>query len=600
MVDPQSSYIKELAERVQQVEHVQKQALRQSLDAGSVAGYAETFSPDDPASAARRHFSFPDPRNPFTPIDFQRDRIPSTGAWGPTGLRPRDNGSLAIAPDQFMPTSASVREGSKQSETVRPFWTELDPSPPPTRPQLDDPYSKLEPIPVDRLHLSNYFKHVHPLFALLPDVETVSRVAQNSPAGLQHAFANVVALLPGSDSPAVVNGNHTDSSEPGDDALTQHPKSELPSKAFENYEELASYVVRIAREVTERDLDRGSLLCIWILLLLALLCEMDVTHIQGLPTTRSGLINASLRLTESLRTEDAARYLPDSDKAEFDHIHRQAFNCACLFAKLHGLSLGSGTRELPGSDDSRTDIMVGYADITKVPPEAGFLTHASNTIAMASCLLQIDPYSPVGAQVKRILTFTLFEDTLKRYPPLDVQSPIVRQTRLFLDLLMSRHPDNEYSPLLVLTKASQLTEFLVSDVRSLHYNPVDMSAWSLATITSCEFAVHAHADTYTKPALENLSSLRIGLQKRSEAFHQNYGYSWFWAPTKDAADRYRLSHWADCLINMIDDVRVRVATRETSDGVGDNATVLPNLSLLLTEGWFRVLYHYRVKDESRI
>ncbi|KAI1611641.1 hypothetical protein EDD36DRAFT_295320 [Exophiala viscosa] len=600
---PSKGYIKELAERVQQVEHVQKQALRQSLDAGSLAGYAETFSPDDSASASRRHFSFPDPRNPFAPIDFQRDRIPSTGAWGPSGVRPRDNGSLAIAPDQFIPASASGRDALKHSETVKPFWTELEPSPPPSRPRSDDPYANLEPLVVDRLHLSNYFKHVHSLFALLPEAEVVTRVAHGSPAGLQHAFADVIALLPGSTSPAVLNGNHADNSAARNDAMTQLPKSDLPSKTFENSEELTSYIVKRAEAFTSTGWDRGSLVRVWILLLLAVLYENDVMHIQGLDITKTDLINSSLRILESKREEDAANYSPDLDKSQFDHICRQAFNCACLLSKLHALSLGTSSREFSTSDDPNSGAMVGYADIANVPSGAGFLTHASNTIAMASCLLHIDPCSPVGAQVKRILTFTLFEDTLKKYPPLDLQSPIVQQTKLFLDLLMSRHPDNEYSAMTVLMKASQLTDFLVGDPRSsMYYNPVDMHAWSLATITCCEFAMHAREETYTKPAVENLGRLRTALQKRLEAFHQSYGYSTFWAPAGGATDEYRMSHWADCLLNMIDDVRVRAATREEGggDSAGDNAAVLPNLSLLLAEGWFRVLYHYRQKMDGQV
>ncbi|KAK4940761.1 hypothetical protein LTR10_019154 [Elasticomyces elasticus] len=600
---PSKGYIKELAERVQQVEHVQKQALRQSLDAGSLAGYAETFSPDDSASAGRRHFSFPDPRNPFAPIDFQRDRIPSTGAWGSTGMRPRDNGSLAIAPDQFIPASAPGRDASKQPETVKPFWTELEPSPPPSRPRSDDPYAELEPLVVDRLHLSNYFKHVHPLFALLPNVETVNRVVQGSSAGLQHAFADVIALLPGANTPAVLNGNHADPAAARNDTVTQLLKSDLPSRTFENSKELTSYIVKLAQEGTITGWDRGSLVCVWVLLLLAVLCENDVTHIQGLEVTKTDLINSSLRLLESVREDDAASYAPDMDKPQFDSLHRQAFNCACLLSKLHALSLGTSSREFSTSDDPNSGTMVGYVDIANVPSEAGFLTHASNTIAMASCLLHIDPYSPVGAQVKRILTFTLFEDTLKRYRPLDLQSPIVQHTKLFLDLLMSRHPDNEYSVMTVLLKASQLTDYLVSDPRSSSsYNPVDMHSWSLATITCCEFAMHARDETYTKPAVENLDRLRIALQKRSESFHQDYGHSWFWAPSKAMTDGYKMSHWADCLSNMIDDIRVRATTREEGggDGEGDKTAVLPNLSLLLAGGWFRVLYHYRVKDESRV
>lgn len=95
------SYIKELSERVQQVESLQMQL------AGQPAGYRQSidseYSPDEPYSAGRRNFSFSDNRNPFAA--YPRDRIPSTGGWGvgsPTApYQSRDTrGSVALAPDQ--------------------------------------------------------------------------------------------------------------------------------------------------------------------------------------------------------------------------------------------------------------------------------------------------------------------------------------------------------------------------------------------------------------------------------------------------------------------------------------------------------------------
>ncbi|KAK5240943.1 hypothetical protein LTR40_010982 [Exophiala xenobiotica] len=249
--------------------------------------------------------------------------------------------------------------------------------------------------------------------------------------------------------------------------------------------------------------------------------------------------------------------------------------------------MGSGLQESSVADRQGKDTMI--------PPEAGFLTHASNIVGMVSCLLPLDPYSPIGQQVKRTLAFSLFEDTLKRYPPLTLDSPIVQQTQLFLDLLMSRFSDNEFSPMLAQMKAAQLAEFLTSQSTKVTlFNPLDMHCWSIATITFCEFVIHAKSEVYTKPASENLSRLKVALQNKSEAFHKTYGYSWFWSETKTAADEYRMSHWADCLINMIDDVDVR--STSLPEGAGDNAAVLPNLSLLLAQGWFRVLYHYGKKD----
>ncbi|KAK5205660.1 hypothetical protein LTR41_008728 [Exophiala xenobiotica] len=592
---PSKGYIKELAERVQQVEHVQKQALRQSLDGSSnLAGYAEAFSPDE--STPRRHFSFNDPRNPFAPVEFQRDRIPSTGAWGniAPGLRPRDVGSLAIAPDQSMPGPPSNQmnhDGLRVSESVKPFWAELESPPPPKRARLDDPYAKLQPFNMNQAHLSKYYDHVHPLFALLPDAETVSRIVHQASPGLQHSFAVAIVLMGNSENGSVTNGNHADTTSQFSASPLRH---ELPTTAFEDFEELASHVVSVAQQGGP-DTISGCLLCVWTLVLLAAACDSDIRHVQGSSTTKTDLINSSLRMTDQLRATAPTAFVDSMDQSQFDQIVQQSFNCACLLSKLHALSVGSGLQELSVADRQSKDTMVGYADTTKIPPEAGFLTHSSNIVGMVSCLLPLDPYSPIGSQVKRTLAFSLFEDTLKRYPPLTLDSPIVQQTQLFLDLLMSRFPDNEFSPMLVQMKTAQLAEFLTSHSTTVTpFNPLDMHCWSIVTITFCEFVIHARSEVYTNPASENLSRLKVALQNRSEAFHKTYGYSWFWSETKAAADEYRMSHWADCLINMIDNVEV--SSTSLPEGAGDNAAVLPNLSLLLAQGWFRVLYHYRWKD----
>ena len=84
-------YIKELSERVQQVESQMAMSgptgptgYRSSLDAASPSGgYTDVFSPDDPIPLSlKRTISLPDGKNPFAQPQFMnRDRIPSTGGW---------------------------------------------------------------------------------------------------------------------------------------------------------------------------------------------------------------------------------------------------------------------------------------------------------------------------------------------------------------------------------------------------------------------------------------------------------------------------------------------------------------------------------------
>jgi hypothetical protein len=114
------SYIKELSERVQQVESLQMQL------AGHPAGYRQSidseYSPEEPYSAGRRNFSFSDQRNPFAA--YPRDRIPSTGGWGvgspTTPYQARDSrGSIALAPDQHL---ADINGPS--TNYTKPFWAQ--------------------------------------------------------------------------------------------------------------------------------------------------------------------------------------------------------------------------------------------------------------------------------------------------------------------------------------------------------------------------------------------------------------------------------------------------------------------------------------------
>ncbi|KIW45041.1 uncharacterized protein PV06_03462 [Exophiala oligosperma] len=587
---PSKGYIKELAERVQQVEHVQKQALRQSVDGTSnFAGYAEAFSPDE--ATTRRNFSFPDPRSPFAPADFQRDRIPSTGAWGNVApsLRSRDTGSLAIAPDQPLPESVSSQEAVKMvAESVKPFWSEIDSPPPPKRARLDDTYAKLEKFDISEKHLNNYYTHVHPHFALLPQANSVIELVSNSVPAMQHAFALSIELLDSSHNESAVNGNQRD--QP---SAPSH-RRDLPTTAFDTFHDLTIFVVSVAQDAASNTLP-DNLTSLWTLLLLAAACDSDVNQITGPKATKNDLLASSLRVIHHLKPRVTHIVTDEMDADQIDEIVKQAFSCQCLMSKLHDLSSGSYARPLTPLELQDKEAMVGPADTAKMPAEAGFLAQSSNIITMVTCLLHLDSYSFSGSQAKRILTFGLFENTLKSSPTLSLDSPFVRQVKLLLELLTARYPDTEFSPMIVLLKATQLADFLTTEAATYpHFSPFDMHCWSLATITFCELAMHAKSDVYTKPALENMLRLKSALQQKSEFFHKQYGYAFFWSPEKSVADEYRMSHWADCLVNMIDDVTARSST--LGEGANDDTLVLPNFSLLLMQGWFRALYHYRWKD----
>ncbi|KIW15776.1 hypothetical protein PV08_05826 [Exophiala spinifera] len=588
---PSKGYIKELAERVQQVETVQKQAqaLRQSVDGSSnFTTYAEAFSPDD--ANPRRQFSFPDTRSPFTPSDFQRDRIPSTGAWGniAPSLRSRDTGSLMIAPDQSMPGNLSNQEAVRMAESVKPFWSEVDSPPPQKRPRLDDAYAKLEKFDLSEDYFNRYYTYVHPRFALLPEVDSVMKVVSKAVPAIQHAFTLSIELLVSSQNDSAVNGNQSD-----EISVASHRRS-LPTTAFEDIQELTTYVVSVEQDAASNTVP-DNVTCLWTLLLLAAACDSDVNQIAGPNATKNDLLASSLRVIHLFKSKDTQLVADEMGAEQIDGIVRQAFSCQCLMSKLYDLSSGSYARTLSPQETQAKETMVGPADTAKMPAEAAFLMQSSNIITMVTCLLHLDASSFAGAQVKRILTFGLFENTLKSSPTLSLDSPVVRQVKLLLELLTARYPDTDFSPMIVLMKATQLTECLTTDSPAYpNFSPLDMHCWSLATITFCELAMHAKSDMYIKPALENMQILKSALQQKSELFRKQYGYAFFWSPEKSVADGYRMSHWTDCLLNMIDDVTARSST--LGEGANDDTLVLPNFSLLLVQGWFRALYHYRWKE----
>ena len=131
----QDRYIKELSERVQQVESQMGMGAqsgpgyRTSMDASSPSGmFAEGFSPDDNTPLSlKRNISISEGRNPFAQPQFMnRDRMPSTGGWsigsaGHTNRPQGARGSIAVAPDQQVAEIPTTVNG-QYYDLSKPFW----------------------------------------------------------------------------------------------------------------------------------------------------------------------------------------------------------------------------------------------------------------------------------------------------------------------------------------------------------------------------------------------------------------------------------------------------------------------------------------------
>lgn len=147
-----SRYIKELAERVQQVESQIgiPAGYRPSIDASSPTDpYLEqSYSPTEPMSGSRkRTFSQFDGRNPFAQSPHpHRDRATSLSGYGANQGLPGGRGSFDLAPDQQL-VDVSATASAPSVNLVKPFWaheTEVEhpktKTPPETKNDVGDPW----------------------------------------------------------------------------------------------------------------------------------------------------------------------------------------------------------------------------------------------------------------------------------------------------------------------------------------------------------------------------------------------------------------------------------------------------------------------------
>ena len=133
------SYIKELSERVQQVESQMAMsgpgapiAYRSSMDDGPPPALLgeSTYSPEEaPPLSMKRTMVISDNRSPSTHIQYaDRDRTPGAGGWivhsSGQAVRPNSGrASFAVAPDQQPPGFATVTPGPLM-RLVQPFWAD--------------------------------------------------------------------------------------------------------------------------------------------------------------------------------------------------------------------------------------------------------------------------------------------------------------------------------------------------------------------------------------------------------------------------------------------------------------------------------------------
>ena len=360
------SYIKELSERVQQVESQilsgqgPTSGYRTSIDAGSPSAiYVDTsYSPSEGMSL-KRTFSMSESRaNPFAQPQFtNRDRMPSAGGWSVTSAsqehRQQDaRGSIAIAPDQQLPDTDIIPNGPL-GDLSKPFWAQdsFIEGRRQRKARLSEMGSDPEDVPLDINedslapyalfsqfgHLTicslqdRYYEFVAPMLPILPEsIEATTKHIRASPAGLRHAFFYASSCAFGS--------------------------TQLSMEHYASYRALEEYVWTEARQAPWFRSTSENLVWLWTYVFMTLNADNDLARCRGsentLPQTR--MIKIAIDLARFLLKElsdgddlSTAKDLSDSPYT----LARRAWNCICILARLY--AVGTATEDDIPLDDRR-------------------------------------------------------------------------------------------------------------------------------------------------------------------------------------------------------------------------------------------------------
>jgi hypothetical protein len=172
---------------------------------------------------------------------------------------------------------------------------------------------------------------------------------------------------------------------------------------------------------------------------------------------------------------------------------------------------------------------------------------------------------------------------------LPVDAPIVRQFRPLLKLLIALCGGLDFAHN-VLEAATELSGTLATTDTDV-YNPLDIHTFSLATITLSEFIANCEVHPWVLVARKSLKELKPVIEKKAAAFHGNHPFDSFYAPEGYQGNDYKVSHWTDCLLQLIDQVEGRPSMPPADLGLGTYC--VPDTELVYRNGWLKVLYPYR-------
>jgi hypothetical protein len=532
------------------------------------------YSPDDPMSL-KRNLSFSDgSRNPFAASEFQRDRIPSVGgAWtnSPTsaGFRPRDRGSMALAPDQTLPPTSYPRPAP-------PYWASAATEQPPAKRQKRS-VDHVSSVKIESKHVDKYYEVIHHEFPVLPDLDTTLNVAHAASPEYQLLLAASISLIPATEQ------------DEGEDAVEKAVSNLFPSSS-----ELWDKVSAHMREEPSSRSAEDNLLLAWSCAMLAIHCEYKVTGVLGGPGTQHKLIKEALDLSRALSGDEIKS--KDVDKATFADLVLRVKTLTLVLAKLY--ALGSASVDFVNVEYYLLDLEWAYRNL---PANVALIASCANTMSMA--IVQVQNYlqsnDPTNIMNKTLVTQQLTL-SLALIPNINKSSPAYRQASLFFQLLLSRY---HYIPLAaaVLAPAAQLAEELAQSADPAGtghtvWKPLDIHIYTLTTITLLEVLAAVPDAGLLAIAEEALNTIQPVLERKVETYHvykSKVVKSEKWNEGDDEGTSER--SWMEVLLNHVAERR-QVGWNQSNGGAnGVGALVGPNNSMnvafdaLLRTGYLKVL-----------
>ncbi|KAK5083685.1 Glucose-responsive transcription factor [Lithohypha guttulata] len=558
-----SPYIKELSERVQQVEgqlalHTTA-SYRASIDSQYGGPNESPFSPSEDPALRQRSLSSQN-RNPFA--GFVRERFPSAGGWNSSAItsNPRHS-SIAIPPDQI----ASPRDKLPSVNTMKPFWTDWIVSP--TK-MCKDPLQTAELTPEDKTAFQYYYDTIHPLCPILPDSQSTQlpEIFYAADRNFQEALILAVTLL----------------SQPQNTSTSNADQLKLGN----GQARLETFVNGRARQdYVKRGQYHNSLVLLWTQLILLVVVQHDISswNISSLP--QCDLIEMSFtNCDEFFRIK----------RFTSDDMHDMEFICAAhitvMMARLYAISQGEAHDPVPSSFVQH----LGFN--SAMPSRLSFLIMMTDSLQASLSLL---PQGGVpmcrgtayeigrlqSANIRAWLTAT----------GLAPDDPLVAEVKAFTELLSLRCSSSRLHMPAVTGPAANLAEAIrrssvvekEANGGKYLYNPLSLHTFTLTTITLLELSQCEPDDHISESLVED------GIQEMRKSLTDLVGRRNADGGSADG------KFWANVLLDMID---YATRSRPVLEGVSEDVNkkkeedITVDLTQLLQRGYANTLMDFVTKD----